>query len=77
VPRRSLPCVIAAQLLAVSIDMPALAAIELFLIALPWTLLLKAPVLGQAELLFMALIVFGGVFFNTLLLYFAKYVLER
>jgi hypothetical protein len=49
--------VIAAQLLAVSIDMPALAAIELVLIALPWTLLLKAPVLGQAELLFMALIV--------------------
>jgi hypothetical protein len=69
--------VFAARRLAISIDMPGLAAIELVLLALPWSLLLEAPGLRQAGLLFMALTVLGGVLLNTLLFYVAGYALQR
>jgi hypothetical protein len=70
-------CVVAARRLAVSTDMPGLAAIELVLLALPWSLLLEAPGLRQAGWFFMALIVFSGVLINALLVYAVGRAFQR
>jgi uncharacterized protein (DUF983 family) len=59
---------IAVQRLAVSTEMPGLAAWELLVLALPWTLLLGTPLGRQADGLLLAAIVLGGVALNAGLL---------
>jgi hypothetical protein len=61
--------VVAAQRLAISTELPGLAAIELILLALPWSLLLEVPGLRQAGWLFMTVTVLGGILLNALIFY--------
>jgi hypothetical protein len=70
-------CVIAARRLAGSMDMPGLAAIELVLLAIPWSLLLGAPALREAGFPLMTLIVLGGVLINAVMLYTLGWRLQR
>ena len=57
--------------------MPGLAAIELVMLALPWSLLLGASVLRQSGWVLMTLVVLGGVVFNTVMLYTIGLILQR
>ena len=69
--------VLAVQRLAISTEMPGLAAWELLVLALPWTLILETPLGRQAGGLVLAVIVLGGVALNTALLYATASALER
>ena len=68
---------VALQRLAVSTEMPGLAAWELLVLALPWTLVLRTPLGRQADGLLLAAIVLGGVALNAGLLYAMASALER
>jgi len=57
--------------------MPGLAAIELVLLALPWSLLLDTPIGRHAGWSLMTVIVVGGVVTNAVALYALGTVLER
>jgi hypothetical protein len=59
--------VMAAFRLHESTDMPGLAAIELVLLALPWTLALGVPPLSRLELGGMTAIVVSGVVINGMI----------
>ncbi len=68
---------IAVQHLAVSTEMPGLAAWELLALALPWTLLLETSFGRQAGGLLLATIVLGGVALNAGFVYAIASALER
>ena len=68
---------LAVQRLTVSTEMPGLAAWELLVLALPWTLVLETPLGRQAGGLLQAAIVLGGVALNAGLLYAIASALER
>ena len=68
---------LAVQRLAVSTEMPGLAAWELLVLALPWTLVLETPLGRQASGLLLAAIVLGGVALNAGLLYAIASAFER
>lgn len=68
---------LAVRRLVVSTAMPGLAAWELLVLALPWTLLLEAPAGRQAGMALLAAITLGGVGVNAGLLYVIGSVLER
>ncbi len=68
---------LAVQRLAVSTEMPGLAAWELLVLALPWTLILETPLGRQAGGLLLAAIVLGGVALNGGLVYAIASALER
>jgi hypothetical protein len=68
---------LAVQRLAVSSEMPGLAAWELLVLALPWTLVLGTPPGRQAGDLLLAAIVLGGVALNAGLVYAIASALER
>jgi hypothetical protein len=68
---------IALQRLAVSTEMPGLAAWELLMLGLPWTLLLETSLGRQAGGLLLAAIVLGGVAFNAGFVYAIASALER
>ena len=68
---------LAVQRLMVSSEMPGLAAWELLVLALPWTLALATPLGRQASGLVLAAIVLGGVVLNAGLLYWIASALER
>jgi hypothetical protein len=57
--------------------MAGLAAWELLVMALPWTLVLETPLGRQAGGLLLAAIVLGGVALNAGLLYAIASLLER
>lgn len=63
--------------LAVSTEMPGLAAWELLVLALPWTLVLETPSGRQAGGFLMAAVVFVGVALNAGLFYMIAWTLER
>src|SRR5437870_13151193 len=63
--------------LAASNEMRGLAAWELLVLALPWTLVLEAPLGRQADGLRLAAIVLGGVAINTGFVYAIASALER
>jgi hypothetical protein len=67
----------AARRLAASADMPGLAAIELVMLALPWSLLLGAPGLRQSGWILITLVVLGSVVLNTVMLYTISRILQR
>jgi hypothetical protein len=60
--------VVAALRLSQSIEMPGLAAIELVLLALPWSLALRVEPLSRLGLGGMTAIVLGGLVLNGLIL---------
>lgn len=68
---------IAVRRLAVSSEMPGLAAWELLVLAMPWSLVLETPLGRQADGLLMAVIVLIGVALNAGLLYAIASALER
>ena len=68
---------LAVQRLVVSTEMPGLAAWELLVLALSWTLALETPLGRQAGGLVLAAIVLGGVVLNAGLLYWIASALER
>lgn len=68
---------IAVQRLAVSTEMPGLAAWELLVLALPWTLLLETPIGRQAGGLLLAAIMLSGVALNAGVVYAIASALER
>ena len=68
---------LAVQRLVVSTEMPGLAAWELLVLALPWTLALETPLGREAGGLGLAAIVLGGVALNAALLYAVASALER
>ena len=68
---------IAIARLSGSTEMPGLAAIELVLLALPWSLLLGRPPLAQAGLVLRSALVAGGLLLNAVLLHGAAGALER
>jgi hypothetical protein len=68
---------IAAYRLAGSTEMPGLAAWELLVLALPWSLILEAPVIREAGALLLAAIVLGGAALNAGLFYMMASMLER
>jgi len=68
---------IAVQRRAVSTEMPGLAAWELLVLALPWTLLLETSFGRPAGGLLLATIVLGGVALNAGLVYAIAAALER
>ena len=68
---------LAVQRLAVSTEMPGLAAWELLVLALPWTLVLDTPLGRQAGGFLLAAIVLGGVALNAGVLYWVASGLER
>ena len=70
-------CVIAASRLVGSTEMPGLAGWELLVLALPWSLLLEAPVVREAGGLTLAVIVLGGVALNAMLFFMIASMLER
>ncbi len=63
--------------LAVSTELPGLAAWELLVLALPWTLVLETPWGRQAGGTLLVAIVLGGVIVNAGLLYACARTLER
>jgi hypothetical protein len=69
--------ILAAHRLAHSTEMPGLAAWELLVLALPWTLVLETPIGRQAGGLLLAAIVLGGTALNAGLLYCVGWLLER
>jgi hypothetical protein len=68
---------IGAARLSDSTEMPGLAAIELVLLALPWSLLLGQPLTAQAGLVLASAVVGGGLLLNAALLYWAADGMER
>ncbi len=68
---------LAVQRLAVSTEMPGLAAWELLVLGLPWTLILETPLGRQAGGLLLAAIVLGGVALNGGLVCAIASALER
>jgi hypothetical protein len=68
---------IAVQRVAVSTEMPGLAAWELLVLGLPWTLLLETSVGRQADGLLLATIVLSGVALNAGFVYAIASALER
>jgi hypothetical protein len=60
-----------------STEMPGLAAIELVLLTLPWSLLLGQPPIAQASLVVASALVGGGLLLNAVLLYGTAGALER
>jgi len=68
---------LAVQRLAASTEMPGLAAWELLVLALPWTLVLETPLGRQAGGFLLATIVLGGVALNAGLVYAIASGLER
>jgi 4-hydroxybenzoate polyprenyltransferase len=68
---------IAVQRLLVSTEMPGLAAWELLVLALPWTLALATPLGRQADGLVLAAILLGGAALNVGLLYALAWAVER
>ncbi len=68
---------LAVQRLAVSTEMPGLAAWELLVLALPWPLVLQTSLGRQAGGLLLAAIVVGGVALNAGLLYAIASAFER
>jgi hypothetical protein len=68
---------LAVQRLALSSEMPGLAAWELLVLALPWTLVLNTPPGRQAGDLLLAAIMLGGVALNAVLVYAIASALER
>lgn len=69
--------VLAIQRLANSTEMPGLAAWELLVLALPWTLVLETPVGRQFSGVLLAAVVVGGVALNAGALYATGKALER
>jgi hypothetical protein len=69
--------VLAVQRLVISTEMPGLAAWELLVLAMPWTLILGTPLGRQADGLLLAAIALGGVTLNAGLLYAIAATLER
>jgi hypothetical protein len=71
-------CVVAAFRLHESTDMPGLAAIELVLLALPWSLALGVEPMSRLELGGMAAIVVIGIVINGMIVRaFAGWVTRR
>jgi hypothetical protein len=70
-------CALAVNRLVGSTDLPGLAAWELLVLALPWTLVLETPIGRQAGGFLLAAITLGGVSLNAGLLYAIASVLER
>ena len=68
---------VAMERLAASTEMPGLAAWELLVLALPWTLVLETPLGRQADGFLLAAIVLGGVAINTGFVYAIASALER
>jgi hypothetical protein len=68
---------VAVQRLAVSTEMPGLAAWELLVLALPWTLVLETSLGRQADGFLSAAIVLGAVALNTGFVYVIGAALER
>jgi hypothetical protein len=60
---------LAAARLSHSVEMPGLAAIELVLLALPWSLLLGVPPMSQAGLAAAGALVLAGVLLNARILF--------
>jgi hypothetical protein len=69
--------VLAVQRLAVSPEMPGLAAWELLVLALPWTLVLETPLGRQLGGFSFAAVLLAGIAMNAGLLYAIGAALER
>ncbi len=67
----------AAWRLSSSTEMPGLAAVEVLLLALPWSLMLGRPPIAQASLVIAGGLVVLGVAINAGLLHWAARVLEQ
>jgi hypothetical protein len=59
---------LAVQRLSISMEMPGLAAIELLVLALPWSLVLGQPPIAQAPLAVAAGVLLLGLLANAVLL---------
>ncbi len=68
---------IAAWRLSASTEMPGLAAIEVLLLALPWSLMVGRPPIAQANLVIGGGLVLLGVAVNAALLGWAGVILDR
>lgn len=68
---------IAAWRLSVSTEMPGLAAIEVLLLALPWSLMVGWPPIAHADLVIGGGLVLAGLAVNAALLGWAGIVLDR
>ena len=68
---------LAVQRLAVSTEMPGLAAWEMLVLALPWSLTLGTPPGRESSGLLLAVVMVGGVALNAALVYWLVSALER
>ncbi len=68
---------VAACRLSSSTEMPGLAAIEVLLLALPWSLMLGRPPIAQADLVIAGGLVVLGLAINAGLVHWAVRVLEQ
>jgi hypothetical protein len=69
--------VLAVQRLAISTEMPGLAAWELLVLALPWTLVLETPLGRQFGGALFAAVLLGGVALNAGVIYAIGEMLQR